>query len=62
MTNKIVILGWRLFVKRKKETIIFIVREFCANVSDVVDDMVRIMLVKFGASNINSFYGMKDVG
>lgn len=42
----------------------FLVREFWANVLDVEDnkDLVRCMFVPFGPSDINSFYGVTDVG
>lgn len=42
----------------------FIVREFHANVPDAMDNkaMVRHVFVYFGASDIGSFYGMRDVG
>lgn len=41
-----------------------IIREFYANVLDIVDDkaIVRGVFVLFDAYDINAFYGIKDIG
>lgn len=63
MTDKIVALRWRLFIKSLESTTMSIIRELYANFPNIVDykEMVRGVLLPFGASVINSFYRMRDI-
>lgn len=64
ITNKIVILEWKWSVKNSDATVVSIFWEFYANASKAIDnkEMIRGVLVPFGLSNINAFYGLRDAG
>lgn len=62
--DKIPTLNRKEFVKIPDVAIESIVWEFYANVPDAIDNKatVRGVLILFGLSDINTFYGLRDVG